>query len=229
MIRLFTWPTPNGQKVQIMLEETELSYEAIPVNILRNEQFEADYLRLNPNGKVPTILDTDAGEAEPVSVFESGAILVYLAEKSGRFLPAGRPGRTAALEWTFFQCASLGPMLGQATHFRRYADETVAYAVDRYGREATRLYAVLERRLSEQEWLAGPDYTIADMATFPWICRHRRQGQSLDERPAIRRWLEAMSARPGVTRGMDLLKDVARETPLDGEAKRVLFGQEARA
>lgn len=227
MIELYTWPTPNGQKVQIMLEECGLEYEAIPVNILKGDQFGEDYLKINPNNKVPTIVDHDLESGAQTSVFETGAILLYLAEKTGRFIPGSSAGRTATIEWLFFQCSSLGPMLGQATHFRRYADDAVAYAIERYTREADRLYGVLERRLSAVEWLAGDAYSIADMATFPWICRHRRQGQSLDGRPALARWMKRISDRPAVTRGMDLLKDVARETPLDADAKQTLFGADA--
>jgi GSH-dependent disulfide-bond oxidoreductase len=225
MIRLFTWPTPNGQKIQILLEELGVPYDVAPVNILRGEQSTPEFLKISPNNKVPAITDSDTlVDGLPLSIFESGAIMIYLAEKYGAFLPAAGPHRASALEWLIFQCASLGPMLGQATHFRRYAKEDVAYAVDRYTAEAARLYKVLERRLEGREWIAGDAYSIADMATFPWICRHKRQGQSLDEHPALKSWLARVSARPAVTRGMALLKDIAIETPLDERAHAALFG-----
>lgn len=225
MIHLFTWPTPNGQKVQIMLEEVGLPYDATSVNILRGAQFAADFLKISPNNKIPAITDDEVvREDQPVSVFETGAILLYLAEKYGKFLPHDLLARTETLEWLFFQCSSLGPMLGQATHFRRYAKEEVTYAVERYTAEASRLYHVLERRLATREWISGNEYSIADMATFPWICRHRRQGQSLDDFPAVKSWLGRVGQRPAVGRGMDLFKDIAIETPLDEQAREQLFG-----
>jgi GSH-dependent disulfide-bond oxidoreductase len=230
MIQLFTWPTPNGQKVQIMLEEIGAPYGVTPINILRGSQFAPDFLAISPNNKIPAITDDEVlREGGPVSVFETGAILLYLAEKYGKFLPGDHIGRTETLEWLFFQCSSLGPMLGQATHFRRYAKESVVYAVERYTTEATRLYGVLERRLAGRDWIAGGAYSIADMATFPWICRHRRQGQTLDNFPAVKGWLARVSERPAVGRGMDLLKDVAIETPLDEQAHRQLFGASSAA
>ena len=225
MIHLFTWPTPNGQKVQIMLEEIGVPYGATPVNILRGAQFGPDFLAISPNNKIPAITDDEILRGDkPLSVFETGAILIYLAEKYGKFLPTDPVARTESLEWLLFQCSSLGPMLGQATHFLRYAKEDVAYAIERYTTEAARLYRVLEARLSTREWIAGGEYGIADMATFPWICRHRRQGQSLDDFPGVKGWLARVGQRPAVKRGMDLLKDVAIETPLDERAHQQLFG-----
>jgi len=225
MITLFTWPTPNGQKIQIMLEELNERYDARPVNILRGEQFEPPFLKISPNNKIPAITDSDVvRDGAPLSVFETGAILIYLGEKSGKFLPAGGPQRAKTLEWLLFQCSSLGPMLGQATHFRRYAKQDVAYAVERYTNEATRLYGVIERQLEYTAWIAGDDYGIADIATFPWICRHRRQGQDLERFPRTKAWLGRVSSRPAVSRGMDLFKDVARQAPLDDEAHQKLFG-----
>ena len=227
MITLFTWPTPNGQKIQIMLEELNERYDARPVNILRGEQFESGFLKVSPNNKIPAITDSDVvQDGAPLSVFEIGAILIYLAEKSGKFLPAGGPQRAKTLEWLLFQCSSLGPMLGQATHFRRYAKQDVAYAVERYTNEATRLYGVIERQLEHTAWIAGDDYGIADIATFPWICRHRRQGQDLERFPRTKAWLGRVSSRPAVSRGMDLFKDVARQAPLDDEAHQKLFGNQ---
>jgi GST-like protein len=227
MITLFTWPTPNGQKIQIMLEELNERYDARPVNILRGEQFEPAFLKISPNNKIPAITDSDVvQDGALLSVFETGAILIYLAEKSGRFLPTGGPQRAKTLQWLLFQCSSLGPMLGQATHFRRYAKQDVAYAVERYTNEATRLYGVIERQLENMAWIAGDDYGIADIATFPWICRHRRQGQDLDRFPRTKAWLGRVSSRPAVSRGMDLFKDVARQAPLDDEAHQKLFGNQ---
>lgn len=227
MITLFTWPTPNGQKIQIMLEELDERYDARPVNILRGEQFEPEFLKISPNNKIPAITDSDVlQDGAPLSVFETGAILIYLAEKSGRLLPTGGPQRAKTLEWLLFQCSSLGPMLGQATHFRRYAKQDVAYAVERYTNEATRLYSVIERQLENKTWIAGDEYGIADIATFPWICRHRRQGQDLERFPRTKAWLGRVSSRPAVSRGMDLFKDVARQAPLDDEAHQKLFGNQ---
>ncbi|WP_372387298.1 glutathione binding-like protein [Xanthomonas axonopodis] len=222
MIHLYSWPTPNGQKIQILLEELGCPYQAHPVNILRGEQFAEDFLLISPNNKIPAIVDEDAQGAS-VSVFETGAILLYLAEKFGRFLPTELPKRTEVLEWLFFQSASLGPMLGQSSHFRRYAAEPVPYAVQRYTAEANRLYGVLERRLAERDWLAAGEYSIADIGAFPWICRSRRQGVDIEEYPLLKGWLARVSARPAVGRGMDVLKEIAVETPLDAKAHETLF------
>ena len=230
MITLFTWPTPDGQKIQIMLEELNERYDAQPVNILRGEQFEPGFLKIGPNNKIPAITDSDVvQDGAPLSVFETGAILIYLAEKSGKFLPTSGAQRAKTLEWLLFQCSSLGPMLGQATHFRRYAKQDVAYAVERYTSEATRLYGVIERRLENAAWIAGGEYSVADMATFPWICRYRRQGQDLERFPRTKAWLGQVSSRPAVKRGMELFKDAARETPLDDEAHQKLFGRQGVA
>jgi len=229
MIHLYSWPTPNGQKVQILLEELGIEYRATPVNILRGEQFEPNFLEFSPNGKIPAIIDSDGAGSKSITVFETGAILQYLAEKHGQFIPSDVAGRTQVLEWLFFQCSNLGPMLGQATHFRRYAAEPVPYAVTRYTTEATRLYGVLERRLTGRDWIAANEYGIADMASFPWICRHRRQGQDLNTFPNLKAWLARVSERPAVLRGMDVLKDAARETPLDAQAHDTLFKHQAQS
>lgn len=230
MLLLKTWPTPNGQKVQILLEELGVPYRADPVNILRAEQFAPDFLAISPNNKIPALVDEDgAGPGQPVALFESGAILLYLADKYGRFIPSDPAGRAAVVQWLFFQCSNLGPMLGQVTHFRRYAQENVAYAVERYGAEATRLYGVVERRLSASEWIGGAEYGIADMACYPWLVRFRRQGMDLDAHPAIKAWISRMSERDAVKRGMDVLKDVARETPLDEQARATLFAGQGTA
>lgn len=222
MIHLYSWPTPNGQKVQILLEELGCPYEAHAVNILRGEQFSEDFVKCSPNNKIPAIIDHSV-EGGSISVFETGAILLYLAEKFGRFLPSEAHERTEVIEWLFFQSASLGPMLGQATHFRRYAAEEVTYAVQRYTTEAKRLYAVLEKRLEGRDWLAASQYSIADIGAFPWICRSRRQGVTIDEYPRVKAWLARVSERPAVGRGMDVLKEAAADTPLDAQAHDTLF------
>lgn len=224
MIHLYSWPTPNGQKIQILLEELRVSYVAAPVNILKGEQFEADFLAISPNNKVPALVDTDAdGQGERISLFETGAILLYLAEKHRQFIPGTPAGRADVLQWLFFQTSSLGPMLGQATHFLLYAAEPVPYAVQRYSAEAARLYGVLEKRLLGRNWLAADTYTIADIGTFPWICRHKRQGIEIDDYPNVKSWLQRISNRPAVILGMEVLKSVARHVPLDEQAHRTLF------
>ena len=224
MIELFTWPTPNGQKIQILLEEIGVPYAVKAVNILAGEQFAPDFLAISPNNKIPAIVDHDAnGEGKKLSVFETGAILIYLAEKFGAFLPADLAARTDVMQWLLFQCSGLGPMLGQATFFRRYAKEDVSSAVERYTSEATRLYRVLDRRLAGREWIAGDGYSIADIATFPWVCRYRRQGQNIEEFSNVKAWLARVSARPAVKRGMDVLKDVALAASADAPGVDKLF------
>ena len=218
MIELYYFPSPNGLKVAIMLEECGLPYEVRPVNIGRGEQFHPDYLRINPNNKIPTIVDTD----EQLSIFESGAILQYLAEKSGAFLPITDAGRYQALSWLYWQVGGLGPMAGQAHHFRAFASEEVPYGIRRYTDEVNRLYGVMERRLTEAEYLAG-EYSIADMACWPWVAPHERQGQKLEDFPAIRRWFESIGGRPAVDRAMAL----GREKMMDQEGYRYLYGQTA--
>jgi GST-like protein len=197
MITLYTWATPNGRKVSIMLEECALPYVVRPVDITRGEQFAADFVAINPNSKIPAIVD-DGGR---LAVFESGAILVYLAEKSGRFLPDSGPARYAALQWLMFQMGGVGPIFGQAHHFRRFAPAPVPYAIERYDNETRRLYGVLDARLATVPCLAG-EYSIADMATFPWVARHEWQGVDLDDFPNVRRWFDEIGSRPAVQRGM---------------------------
>lgn len=224
MIHLYSWPTPNGQKIQILLEELRAQYVPIPVNILRGEQFEPDFLAISPNNKVPAIVDTDAGgKGERVSVFETGAILLYLAEKFEQFIPQSLAERAEVLQWLFFQSSSLGPMLGQATHFLRYAAEPVPYAVQRYSAEAVRLYGVLDRRLEGRDWLAANAYTIADIGAFPWICRYHRQGIEIDDFANVKAWVDRIASRPAVIQGMEVLKSTARNIPLDAQAHRTLF------
>jgi GST-like protein len=206
MIDLYTWPTPNGRKVSIMLEELGLSYRAITVDISNGEQFTPEYLRLSPNGKIPAIVDHEGPNGGELAVFESGAILIYLAEKAGSPLwPNDAVARLLTLEWLMFQMSGLGPMLGQAHYFRRFAEERVPYAIERYEKEAVRLYGVLDRRLGEAEYLAG-DYSIADIASFPWIARHEWQGITLSDYANIARWFAAIAARPAVQRGMKIPK-----------------------
>jgi GST-like protein len=227
MIDLYYWPTPNGWKVSIALEEMELPYQLFPVNIGRGEQFGPEFLRISPNNRIPAIVDRDPeGGGEPISVFESGAILLYLGDKTGKFLPRDLRGRVEVTEWLMWQMGGLGPMLGQNHHFRSYAPEQIQYAIDRYTNEANRLYGVLDKRLDGRRYICG-EYSVADMACWPWTVPHELQGQNLDEFPNVRRWYEEMKARPGVRRGFEALKEV-RKAGMDERAKQVLFGQVAR-
>lgn len=229
-VELYYWPTPNGWKITIMLEELGVPYVVKYVNIGRGEQFEPDFLKIAPNNRMPAIIDPEGPGGEPVSVFESGAILQYLGRKHGRFYPADEMARIACEEWLFWQVGGLGPMAGQAHHFRIYAPDKVEYGINRYTNEVNRLYGVMNRRLEHNEWLAGQEYTIADMACIGWIIPHERQGQNLDEFPNLKRWYAAMKTRPAVIRGIDVGKETARQTNLatDKEAQKVLFGQKAR-
>ncbi len=227
MIDLHYWPTPNGWKISIALEEIGLDYRVAYVNIGRGDQFEPEFLAISPNNRMPAIVDHDpAGGGGPVAVFESGAILLYLAEKTGQFLPKDTRGRFEVIQWVMWQMGGLGPMLGQAHHFRGYAAEKLGYAIDRYTDEANRLYGVLNGQLEGREYIAG-DYSIADMAAWPWIVPHERQGQKLADFPNVNRWFETMKSRPAVQRGFDVGKEV-RGAPMDEGAKKVLFGQTAR-
>jgi GSH-dependent disulfide-bond oxidoreductase len=205
MIELYTWATPNGRKVSIMLEEIALPYETIKVDITKGDQFKPEYLAVNPNGKIPAIVDREGPDGGRLAVWESGAILIYLAEKTGKLLPGDPVQRMATIEWLMFQMSGVGPMLGQAHHFRRFAPERIPYAIERYEKEAARLYGVLDRRLGDSEYLAGA-YSIADISTFPWIARHDWQGIALDAFPNVKRWFAAISARPAVQRGMQVPK-----------------------
>lgn len=216
MIDLYSWPTPNGIKVSIALEEMALPYTFHPINIGRKEQFAPEFLAISPNNRIPAIADRETG----TSVFESGAILLYLAERTGLFLPADPAGRVTVLEWLFWQAGGLGPMCGQAHHFRQYAPEPVPYAIERYTREVSRLYGVLDRRLADRDFVGGA-YSIADMAIFPWVAPWSLQGQDLDHFPNVARWFAAVAARPAVARGRSI--GAAHRKPLDDEAKRTLF------
>ena len=227
MFDLYYWTTPNGHKITIFLEEAQLPYRIIPVNISKGEQFEAEFLKISPNNRIPAIVDhapADGGAA--VSVFESGAILLYLAEKTGKFIPDTLRGRTQVLEWLFWQMAGLGPMAGQNHHFGHYAPEKIPYAIDRYVKETNRLYGVLNKRLSDREYIAG-DYGIADMACYPWIILWLRQQQNLDDFPHLKRWFELIAARPAVERAYRLAKEINTVPTVTDESKALLFGQTA--
>jgi GST-like protein len=202
MIELYTWGTPNGRKVSIMLEECGLAYNTHKINIGTNtEQFSPEYLKINPNGKIPAIVDPDGPDGKPLNLMESGAILVYLADKTGKFLPRSGSARYNALEWLMFQMGGVGPMFGQVHHFVRSAKEKVPYGIERYSKEKDRLYGVLDKRLGETPYLAG-EYSIADIATYPWVSRHEWHNTDLNNHPNVKRWFDAISARPGVQRGM---------------------------
>ncbi len=223
MIELYTWPTPNGRKVQIMLEEVGLAYRAHPIDIGRGDQFDPAFLKISPNNKIPAIVDGQGPGGKPFALFESGAILMYLAEKTGKLMPQQTGARYRVIEWLMFQMGHVGPMLGQAHHFRHYAPEKIPYAVDRYTSEAGRLYRVIDKRLGDHEYLADK-YSIADIATFPWLQSHERQGQDLDDYPNLARWFEAIEARPAVQRGLAVLAEQRREGPIDDQAREVMFG-----
>ncbi len=225
MIDLYAWPTPNAYKISIMMEEVGIPYQAIPINIGQGDQFKPDFLKISPNNKMPAIVDPEGPGGEPFSLFESGAILMYLADKSGQLLPTEMGSRYRVIEWLMFQMGGVGPMLGQANHFRQYAPEQVPYAINRYTNEASRLYGVLDRRLSEVEYLAG-DYSIADIATFPWLRGYANQGQDLNDYPQVKRWFEAIDQRPAVQKGLQLMAEFRRTGPMDDKAKQILFGAE---
>jgi len=225
MIDLHYWPTPNGWKISIMLEECGLPYRMVPVNIARGEQFTPEFLAISPNNRMPAIVDhAPAGGGAPVSVFESGAILIYLADKTGRFLPPELRERTQVLEWLMWQMGGLGPMLGQNGHFLLYANQKVPYAIERYRREAQRLYGVLDTQLGRTGTFVAGDYSIADMAIFPWVRTYRSQQVALDEYPNVRRWYETLKLREAVRRGV-ALGDELRMKSYDAEARKHLFGQ----
>jgi GSH-dependent disulfide-bond oxidoreductase len=224
MIDLYYWPTPNGWKISIMLEECGLPYKVIPVAIGRGDQFKPEFQALNPNGRMPAIVDHDPlGGGEPLAMFESGAILLYLAEKTGRFMPQDVKGRYRVTQWLMWQMGGLGPMLGQNGHFALYAPEKIPYAIDRYGREARRLYAVLDGELGRTNDCIAGDYSIADMACYPWIMTHKAQGVTLDDYPNVGRWYASLRSRDALQRGLAVGKEW-RTPQMDDEAKRVLFG-----
>jgi GST-like protein len=228
MIDLYGWPTPNLHKVTILFEETGVPYNTIAIDIGRGEQFKPEFLKVSPNNKMPAMVDQDGPDGKPLAIFESGAILMYIAEKTGRFLPKDTRGRYEVIQWLMFQMGGVGPMLGQAHHFRQYAPEKLPYAIDRYTSEAGRLYNVIDRRLGEVPYLAG-DYSIADMAVFPWIRPYERQGQKLEDYPNLKRWFDAINARPAVQRGLAVLADKRRPGPMDDKQREILFGAQQYA
>lgn len=226
MIELHSWSTPNGQKVHIMLEEIGLPYEVHPVDIGSGAQFDPAFLAISPNNRIPAIVDRDGPGGAPISLFESGAILLYLAEKTGKLLPTHPRARWAAVEWLMFQMGNVGPMFGQYAHFNNYAQEKIPYAIERYTNEVGRLYRVLERRLAAVPWLAGDEYSVADIAVWPWVRANSRKGEKLGaDLPAVRRWYAAIDARPAVQRGLTVLSDRQRTGPMDEKQREILFGK----
>ncbi len=230
MIDLYFWPTPNGHKITMFLEEAGLDYSIKPVNIGTGDQFKPEFLAFSPNNRMPAIIDqAPADGGEPITIFESGAILLYLAEKTGKFLPADVRGRKTVTEWLFWQVGGLGPMAGQNHHFVQYAPERIPYAMDRYVKETNRLYGVMDKRLSANEFLGGADYSIADMASYPWVVPHERQQQNLDDFPSLKRWFQAIKARPAVAKAYEKGSAVnpANQATVNDESKKILFGQSA--
>jgi GSH-dependent disulfide-bond oxidoreductase len=229
MIDLYYWTTPNGHKITIFLEESGLEYAIKPINIGKGDQFAPDFLRIAPNNRIPAIVDhapADGGAA--ISVFESGAILLYLADKTGRFIPDSPRGRNEVMQWLFWQVGGLGPMAGQNHHFNGGAPEKLPYAIDRYVRETGRLYGVLNKRLADREFVAGDSYTIADMASYPWIVSHAKQSQNLDDFPHLKRWFEAIRARPATQRAYAIAEEIKKNAaPVTAEDGRILYGQSA--
>jgi GST-like protein len=228
MIDLHYWTTPNGHKITMFLEETGLEYKIIPVNIGKGDQFKSEFLAVAPNNRIPAIVDhAPKGGGAPISVFESGAILLYLAEKTGRFLPSDLRGRTEVIQWLFWQMGGLGPMAGQNNHFAHYAVEKIPYAIDRYRNETNRLYGVLNKRLADRAFVGG-DYSIADMAAYPWIVPYERQGQKMEDFPHLKRWFEAIRQRPATVRAYEKAKSINTQQGITTEEqRRILFGQTA--
>lgn len=223
MIEVYSWPTPNGHKVHIMLEECALPYRVHAVNIGAGEQFRPEFLAISPNNKIPAIVDPEGPGGQPIPLFESGAILLYLAEKTGRFLPQEARSRYEAIQWLMFQMGGVGPMLGQAHHFRIYAPEKLPYAIERYTNEARRLYGVMDRRLADRPYIAGDEYTIADIAIYPWLRSWQNQGIAWADHPRLKDWFERIGERPAVQRGVQVLAD-ARQPLTDDKAREALFG-----
>jgi len=224
MIEVYSWATPNGHKVHIMLEECGLPYRVTGIDIGAGDQFKPEFLAISPNNKIPAIVDPEGPGGEPISLFESGAILLYLAAKTGRFLPADTAARYKVLEWLMFQMGGVGPMLGQTHHFRIYAPEKIPYAIDRYTNEAKRLYGVMNRQLAKSRYIAGPEYSIADIAIFPWLRSWKNQGIDWTDHPHLKGWFDEMAARPAVMRGVEVLAD--RRKPLvDDQSRETLFGK----
>lgn len=229
MIELYTWPTPNGHKVHIMLEETGTPYRVHPINIGAGDQFKPKFLRISPNNKMPAMVDTDGPGGKPLSMFESGAMLIYLAAKTGRFLPEDLARKWSTLSWLMFQMGGVGPMLGQAHHFLGYAPEKLPYAMARYSNEANRIYGVIDRRLAESKYIACDEYTIADMAIVPWLRFPERQGVRIEEYRRAKRWRDAILARPAVKRALEVLAGVRRTGPHTAKEREILFGRKQYA
>ena len=230
-IELYFWPTPNGQKIAIALEELELPYVIHPVNITRGDQFKPEYLAISPNNKMPAIVDPDGPGGEPVSIFESGAILQYLARRTGKLRGKGKRNRLVVEQWLFWQVAGFGPMAGQAHHFRHYAPEKIQYGIDRYTNELTRLYGVLDKQLAGRDFIANK-YSIADIASYPWALAWEKQGQDISTFPNVKAWLARIGARPGVIRGMATGKDLAPQQvdlSQDKEGQKILFGSRSKS
>lgn len=223
MITLYTWATPNGKKISILLEELNLAYKAVPIDIGAGKQFEPEFLKVSPNNKIPALVDSDGPDGRPISIFESGAIMIYLAGKTGKFLPKTDRERYDVLQWLMFQMGGLGPMLGQAHHFRLYAPESIQYAIDRYTKEAHRLYGVLDNALAKTGYLAAGQYTIADMACWPWVSSHNNHGVALDQYPNVLKWFNKVAERPAVQKGSALFTDL-RKPITDEKAKARLYG-----
>ncbi|MFZ5551039.1 MAG: glutathione binding-like protein [Pseudomonadota bacterium] len=223
MIEVYSWATPNGHKVHIMLEECGLAYRTIPVDIGAGDQFKPEFLAISPNNKIPAIVDPDGPDGKPMALFESGAILLYLAGKTGKLLPESTRGKYEVLQWLMFQMGSVGPMLGQAHHFRVYAPEKIPYAVDRYTNEARRLYAVMNGRLAQSRYIGGKDYSIADIAIFPWLRSWKNQGIDWNDFPHLKGWFDEIAKRPAVVRGVEVLAD-KRRSITDEKSREVLFG-----
>ncbi|NJM33590.1 MAG: thiol:disulfide oxidoreductase [Rhodomicrobium sp.] len=225
MIELFYWTTPNGHKITMFLEEAGLPYKIVPINISKGDQFKPEFLAISPNNRIPAIIDHEPADGgAPLSVFESGAILLYLAEKIGRFIPSELRGRNEVLQWLFWQMGGLGPMAGQNHHFSQYAPEKLPYAIDRYVNETNRLYGVLNKRLADREFVAG-EYSIADIAAYPWIVPYERQGQKLEDFPHLKRWFQAIAERPATQRAYARAKEINTQPTVSDDAKKILFGQ----
>jgi len=225
MIDVYSWPTPNGHKVHIMLEETGLPYKVHTVNIGAGEQFKPEFLAVSPNNRIPAIVDNDGPGGKPYALFESGAILLYLAEKTGKFIPKDMAGKYKVVQWLMFQMGGVGPMLGQAHHFRVYAPEKIDYAINRYSNEAKRLYGVVDKQLGVTGAFIAGEYSVADMAIYPWFVPHERQGIAIEDFPHVKRWMAEIKARPAVARGVAVLKDYRRDpATMDAKAKDILFG-----
>jgi GST-like protein len=225
MLEVWTWPTPNGHKVHIALEEMGVPYKVVPVAIGKGDQFKPEFLAITPNHRIPAIVDPDGPGGKPLKLFESGAILIYLAEKTGKFIPADAHDRYICLQWIMFQMGGIGPMFGQFGHFNNYAPEKIPYAIERYQNEVIRLHRVLDKRLAEAEYLAGSEYSIADMITYPWLRFPERRNIDFNSFPNVKRWFEAVDARPAVQRGCAVLSDNVRRAPITDAEREVMFGK----